>query len=113
MKRLLPALALLVATSAFADPVTVPSDTIISVRQTAFLLSGRVFTAIKATVTSGADVKGQADNAAALLEWAGLIPTLFPLAPARSLPRLPVSGARRVKRTRRSISASSRRGRRG
>jgi len=78
VKRLLPALTLLVATSAFADPLTVQSDTIISARQTAFLLSGRVFTAIKATVTSGADVKGQADNAAALLEWAGLIPTLFP-----------------------------------
>jgi cytochrome c556 len=82
MKRSLPALSLLVATAtataAFADPVTVPSDTIISARQTAFLLSGSVFGAIKATVTSGADVKGQADNAGALVEWAGIIPTLFP-----------------------------------
>jgi cytochrome c556 len=84
MKRLLVAFAVLAATPilsatpGLADPVTVPSDTIIGARQTTFLLSSFVFLGIKAAVTSGADPKHYADSAGALVEWAGIIPTLFP-----------------------------------
>jgi cytochrome c556 len=84
MKRLLVAFAVLAAipilsaTPALADPVTVPPDTIISARQTTFLLSASVFVGIKGAVTSGANPKPYADSAAALAEWAGIIPTLFP-----------------------------------
>jgi cytochrome c556 len=78
MKRLLAAVTLLAATPAFAGPVTVPSDTIIASRQTTFFLSGVVFGGLKQAVQSGAEVKPLADNAAALAEWAGILPTLFP-----------------------------------
>jgi cytochrome c556 len=78
VKRLLPAIALILATPALADPVTIPSDTIIAARQTAYDLSYAVFGGFKATIAAGGDVKAEADNAGALLEWATILPTLFP-----------------------------------
>ena len=78
MKRLLTAVAVLAATPVLAGPVTVPSDTIIASRQTTLFLTGVVFGGLKQAVTSGADVKPLADNAAAIAEWAGILPTMFP-----------------------------------
>jgi cytochrome c556 len=78
MKRLLAAITLLLATPALAGPVSLPSDTIIASRQTTLFLSGVVFGGLKQVVTSGADVKPFADNAAAIAEWAGILTTMFP-----------------------------------
>jgi cytochrome c556 len=78
MKRLLAAVALLAATPALAGPVTVPSDTIIAARQSTYFLSGIVFGGLKQAVTSGAEVKPLADNAAAIAEWASIVTTMFP-----------------------------------
>jgi cytochrome c556 len=75
---MLVAVALLAASPALADPITVPSDLIISARQTSFFLSAGVFGGFKGAIASGADVKPLADGAGALAEWAGLLPSLFP-----------------------------------
>lgn len=58
--------------------VSVPASTIIAARQSAFALSAGTFGGMKAAIQHRDSVKGWADQAGALEEWAQLIPSMFP-----------------------------------
>lgn len=85
MKQFLLVGAALVAipiTAALAQPQpATPSLTpeqIVAARQSAYILSGGSFAAMKAAAESGADVRTLAFPARSLARWARTLPTMFP-----------------------------------
>jgi cytochrome c556 len=83
MKRKLLLVAALTAiplTAAAQDqvPAGLTPEQIVAARQSAYVLSGGAFAAMKAAADAGADVRGLVFPARALARWARTLPTMFP-----------------------------------
>jgi cytochrome c556 len=85
MKQLLligAALAAIPLTAVLAQPQPAASgltpEQIVAARQSAYILSGGSFAAMKAAAESGADVRTLAFPARSLARWARTLPTMFP-----------------------------------
>jgi cytochrome c556 len=85
MKQLLligAALAAIPLTALLAQPQPAAAgltpEQIVAARQSAYVLSGGSFAAMKAAADSGADVRTLAFPARSLARWARTLPTLFP-----------------------------------
>lgn len=66
------------ATAPKAKSIKLDPETIISGRQSTFLLSGALFGGMKGAIDRGDDVKTQAFAARAIARWAKTIPAMFP-----------------------------------
>ena len=96
MKRtllLIVAIAAIPLTAALAQtpvPAGLTPEQIVAARQSAYILSGGDFAAMKAAADAGGDVRQLAFPARALARWARTLPSLFPagtdLATSKALP---------------------------
>jgi cytochrome c556 len=66
------------ATAQNAVPAGLTPEQIVAGRQSAYVLSGGAFAAMKAAADAGADVRGLVFPARALARWARTLPTMFP-----------------------------------
>lgn len=85
MKRsllLVAALAAIPVAAALAQPPAPPAgltpEQIVAARQSAYILSGGAFAAMKGAADAGADVRSLAFPARALARWARTLPAMFP-----------------------------------
>ena len=68
----------LAATFGQTPPAGLIPEQIVAARQSAYILSGGTFAAMKAAAEAGADVRSLAFPARALARWARTLPTMFP-----------------------------------
>lgn len=75
-----------------APPARLTSEQIVAARQSAYILSGGAFAAMKGAADAGADVRTLVFPSRALARWARTLPTMFPsgtnLPSSRALPAI-------------------------